>query len=67
MEHHKVILGGNGLRKRFFARNEMVRSEGRRRKIFSKREDSKNGGGGRGRGHFLGTGRNNALPPMHGN
>ena len=50
MEHHKVILGGNGLRKRFFARNEMVRSEGRRRKIFSKREDSKNGGGGGGGG-----------------
>ena len=48
MEHHKVILGGNGLRKRFFARNEMVRSEGRRRKIFSKREDSKNGGEGEG-------------------
>ena len=23
--------------------------------------------GGRGRGHFLGTGRNNALPPIHGN
>lgn len=41
-----VTLGGNRLRKRFFARNEMVRSEGRQRKNFSKREDSKNGGEG---------------------
>ena len=27
----------------------------------------KMGGGGRGRGNFLGNGRNNAQPPMHGN